>query len=132
MTQSDGRQDLPHVPLAGPDSRHPVGDTRRRDLAARQAELLAALVADGPVPAGFDPPRVTAEARALHGKRRRVLGRIVTGVLDAAGRPVPADLDERLDRWITGRPRRTGTGFHDDAHAFVATLPAPRRRWWRR
>jgi hypothetical protein len=107
-----------------------MSDPRRRDLAARQAGLLAALVADAPVPAGFDPARVAAEARALHGKRRRVLARIVTGVLDAAGRPVPPDLDDRLDRWIAGRPRRTGTGFHDDAHAFVATLP--RRRWWRR
>jgi hypothetical protein len=109
-----------------------VTDTRRRDLAARQAELLAALVADAPVPPGFDPARVAAEARTLRAKRRRVLGRVVTEVLDAAGRPVPEDLDARLDRWITGRPRRTGTGFHDDAHAFVATLPGPRRRWWRR
>ncbi|WP_018330796.1 hypothetical protein [Actinomycetospora chiangmaiensis] len=105
-------------------------DTRRRDLAARQAALLAALVTDAPAPVGFDPRRVAAEARALHHKRRKVLARIVTGVLDGGGRPAPTDLDDRLDRWITGRPRRTGTGFHDDAHAFVATLPS--RRWWRR
>jgi hypothetical protein len=130
--QTDRRQDLPDGRPAGPESQHPASDTRRRDLAARQAELLAALVADAPVPTGFDPRRVAAEARALHGKRRRVLGRIVTGMLDAAGRPVPPDLDARLADWITGRPRRTGTGFHDDAHAFVETLPVPRRSWWRR
>lgn len=109
-----------------------MSDARRRDLAARQAAFLAALVDDGPVPAGFDAERVAAEARALHRKRRRVLARIVTGLLDAAGRPVPADLDGRLDTWLTGRPPRTGTGFHDEARTFVATLPGGRRRrWWR-
>ncbi|MCD2190892.1 hypothetical protein [Actinomycetospora soli] len=107
-------------------------DTRRRELAGRQAAFLAALVAEGPVPAGFDPARVAAEARALHRKRRRVLARIVTAMLDAASRPVPSDLDDRLDAWLAGRPHRTGTGFHDQAHAFVATLPGPRRRRWRR
>ena len=106
-------------------------DARRRELADRQAELLAALVTDAPAPAGFDPARVVAEARALRVKRRRVLGRIVTGLLDARGRPVPPDLDDRLYRWIAERPHRTGTGFHDDAHAFVATLAHRRRRWRR-
>lgn len=38
-------------------------------LAARQAELVAALVAGGPVPAGFDPDRLTATRRALLRKR---------------------------------------------------------------
>ncbi|WP_433800512.1 hypothetical protein [Actinomycetospora sp. CA-084318] len=110
-----------------------MSDARRRDLAARQAEFLAALVADGPVPAGFDAGRVAAEARALHRKRRRVLARIVVGMLDAAGRPVPPDLDGRLDAWLVERPHRTGSGFHDEARAFVATLPGRRRRrWWRR
>ena len=106
--------------------------TARERLEAQQADLLAALVSDAPVPAGFDEARVAAEARALRAKRRRVLGRIVTEVLDEAGRAVPDDLDERLDRWIVEHPRRTGTGFHDDARAFVASLPAPPRRWWHR
>jgi hypothetical protein len=38
-------------------------------LAARQAALVAALVADGPLPAGFDPVRVGAARRALLRKR---------------------------------------------------------------
>lgn len=105
--------------------------TARARLAARQADLLAALVADAPVPPGFDDARVAAEARALRAKRRRVLGRVVTEVLGDAGRAAPDDLDDRLDRWIVEHPRRTGTGFHDDARAFVASLPAPPRRWWR-
>jgi hypothetical protein len=39
------------------------------DLAARQAELVAALVAGGPLPAGLDPVRVEAARRALLRKR---------------------------------------------------------------
>jgi len=38
-------------------------------LAARQAQLVAALVADGPLPAGFDAVRVGAARRALLRKR---------------------------------------------------------------
>ena len=103
----------------------------RAELADRQAALLAALVGSGPVPAGFDAGRVRAEADALAGKRARVLGRIVTEMLDVTGDPVPADLDARLREWVREHPRRTGTGFHDDARAFLGARPA-RRRWWRR
>jgi hypothetical protein len=39
------------------------------DLAARQAELVAALVAGGPVPSGFDPDRLAVARRALVRKR---------------------------------------------------------------
>ena len=38
-------------------------------LAARQAELVAALVAGGPVPSGFDPARLGVVRRALLRKR---------------------------------------------------------------
>jgi hypothetical protein len=38
-------------------------------LAERQAALVAALVAGGPVPAGFDPARLAATRRALLRKR---------------------------------------------------------------
>ena len=38
-------------------------------LAARQAELVAALVAGGPVPSGFDPGRLAVARRALLRKR---------------------------------------------------------------
>ena len=40
-----------------------------RSLARRQAQLVAALVAGGPVPAGLDRDRVAATARALLRKR---------------------------------------------------------------
>jgi hypothetical protein len=46
------------------------GDTAERSgLAARQAELVAALVAGGAVPPGFDAARLDAAARALVRKR---------------------------------------------------------------
>ncbi len=41
----------------------------RSALAARQQELVAALVADGPVPEGFDPERVAALRLGLARKR---------------------------------------------------------------
>ncbi len=102
------------------------GVEARAELARRQAELLAALVGTGPVPEGFDAGRVRAEADALRAKRVRVLGRIVAGLLDEAGRSIPPDLDARLRDWAREHPRRTGTGFRDDARAFLGTLPRPR------
>jgi hypothetical protein len=79
-----------------------VSDQRAR-LAAGQAALVRALVGGGPVPAGFDPDRVGATAKALAGKRAREvarawpvlaaeLGEDFTGwfLADAAGRPLPA------------------------------------------
>jgi hypothetical protein len=106
----------------------------REELAARQAALLAALVADGPAPAGIAPERLALEAGALRAKRRRVLVRLLPPDVTAA---LGADLAPRLDAWITANPRRTGTSMHADADAFVAslradgTLPRARRRGWR-
>ncbi len=45
-----------------------------RTLAQRQADLIAALVAGGPAPPGFDPVRVTATADALLRKRADEVG----------------------------------------------------------
>ena len=106
----------------------------REDLAERQAALLAALVADGPAPDGFDPARLALEADALRAKRRRLLLR-----------HVPAEIHEQLgerlvaavDGWIRAGARRTGTSVHDEATAFVDLLHASgmiaprRRRGWR-
>ena len=108
----------------------------REDLARRQAALLAALVADGPPPAGVDPARLALEADTLRAKRRRVLTRLLPPeVHDRLG----AELGPRLDAWITAHPRHVGTSMHADADAFVATLradgtlPRGRRGWsaWR-
>ena len=53
---------VPHSTPASPASRH-------GDLATRQAALVDALVAGGPVPAGIDPNRLAAARRALVRKR---------------------------------------------------------------
>ena len=45
----------------------------RSELARRQAELLHALLADGPVPPGFDASRLRVEANVLRRKHGRVL-----------------------------------------------------------
>lgn len=51
-------------------SRHePPGRRRAPDLATRQRELVAALVAGAPIPAGLDRTRFTAAERALRAKR---------------------------------------------------------------
>jgi hypothetical protein len=95
----------------------------REDLAARQAELLVALVAGGPAPAGIDPARVALEADGLRAKRRRVLARLLPPeVHDHLG----AELGPRLDAWINAHPRREGMSMHADADAFVAALRAGR------
>ena len=47
----------------------------RRRLADQQAELVRALVAKGPIPAGFDAKRIQACARSLVNKRRQALAR---------------------------------------------------------
>ncbi|MEJ2886263.1 hypothetical protein [Actinomycetospora aeridis] len=105
----------------------------REDLARRQAELLAALVAEGPVPDGIDPARVGLEAEALRAKRRRALARLLPADVHTA---LGGDLTRHLDAWITAHPRATGTSMRDDADALVAALRAqgllgrPRRRGW--
>jgi len=59
-----------HSNTASPASRHGEScDPARTDLAARQAALVDALVAGGPVPAGFDAVRLAVTRRALVRKR---------------------------------------------------------------
>ncbi|GDY32952.1 hypothetical protein [Gandjariella thermophila] len=107
------------------------------DLAARQQALLTALLAGGPVPAGFDPARLRAQADALRAKRRRVVAALRPDLPHLLGEEFPA----RFDEYARANPRRTGTGAADDAAAFAAWLAARgllaarharRRRWWRR
>ncbi|UJW31356.1 hypothetical protein L3Q67_40250 [Saccharothrix sp. AJ9571] len=104
----------------------------RKDLAARQAELMRALLAGGTPPAGFDPGRIGVEVRALRSKRRRVVAYL---------RPeLPQELGDRFvplfDEYAAGHPRAEGVRMRQDAEDFAAWLVArgelkrPRRRWW--
>lgn len=69
-------------------------------LAQRQAELVAALVAGGPLPAGFDRRRVAVAEQALRGKRAGEVARVWP--LLAAG--LREDWPECFRRWAAGRP----------------------------
>ncbi|WP_027935128.1 hypothetical protein [Amycolatopsis thermoflava] len=104
----------------------------REDLAARQAELLRALLAGGPPPAGFDSGRVAAEVLALRAKRRNIVADLRPDLFRTLGdrfRPL-------FDAYAEATPRTDGTGYRQDAANFAAWLAdrgeLPRRRWWSR
>ena len=92
--------------------------TARDRLASRQAELVRALLAGGPVPTGFDEHRVRVEATALNNKRRRIAEQLRPDLADA--------LDDRFaevfDRWAATHPHRAGVSFHEDLESFAAWL----------
>ncbi|MEU4792813.1 hypothetical protein ACFWRG_27155 [Micromonospora tulbaghiae] len=70
------------------------------DLAARQAELVAALVAGGPLPPGFAPAPVEAARRALLRKRAGDVARhwpLLAAGLGSAWRAT-------FTTWADGRP----------------------------
>lgn len=108
----------------------------RTRLGQAQAGLLAALVAGGPVPAGFDQDRLAVQSRALTGKRADVVAKVAP--------ELPVILGEKRFRsaffaYARGRPM-TG-GYRRDALDFVAQLLAEGpagdrrtrrrlRRWW--
>ena len=111
-------------------------EAARRRLAAAQAELLTALTAGGPPPAGFDPERLRIQRQALAAKRAAVLGKVapeLPRIMGGAFRP--AALAYALAHPLTG-------GYRQDAIAFVRRLLAARevpdvavrrqlRRWLR-
>ncbi|MEV8440217.1 hypothetical protein AB0425_22795 [Actinosynnema sp. NPDC051121] len=108
---------------------------QRERLAAAQAELLRALLADGAVPEGFDAHRVRVEKRALLNKRR--------GIVEMIRPDVAAELGDRFrplfDAYAAEHPKEAGTRFLDDAARFAewATArgelqPPRKKRWWRR
>lgn len=105
----------------------------RERLAAQQAELLKALLANGPVPAGFDEQRLGVERRALLSKRRgivRMLGPAVADELGDRFRPL-------FDAYALENPRRAGSRAREDAAAFAewcrarGELPERRTARWK-
>ncbi|WP_349876037.1 hypothetical protein ABIH81_17855 [Micromonospora sp. HUAS YX12] len=70
------------------------------DLAARQAELVAALVAGGPLPPGFAPAPVEAARRALLRKRAGDVARHWPLLAAGLGSGWPAT----FTTWADGRP----------------------------
>jgi hypothetical protein len=101
----------------------------REELAAQQAELLHALLADGPAPSGFDASRLRVEANVLRRKHGRVL---------AYQRPELAEeLGDRFGplfaEFNAARPKRDNERSGSYADAFVTWLiagghlPKPKR-----
>ncbi|KJK59063.1 hypothetical protein [Saccharothrix sp. ST-888] len=101
----------------------------RARLARRQAELLSALVAGGPVPEGFDREQVRIQAQGLLAKRRDTVARVapeVPRILGAQYRP--------LFRRYARQGPAVG-GYRADARAFAewavdwAAVGAPDTPW---
>ncbi|GAA1396041.1 hypothetical protein GCM10009639_31770 [Kitasatospora putterlickiae] len=96
---------------AAPD---PGTDAARARLAARQTELLTALTAGGPVPPGFDPAQVRAQAAGLAAKRRDTTAKVAP----ALPRLLGASYGPLFLGYARSHPQ-TG-GYHADARAFAA------------
>ncbi|MFI6485802.1 hypothetical protein ACIBH1_48415 [Nonomuraea sp. NPDC050663] len=108
----------------------------RRRLGEAQERLLAALVAGGEPPAGFDPVRLGAQARSLVAKRRSVVARLRPDAFEASGADFRADFDAYAASRSAPPP-----GYRADADDFAAWLAAqgklkvrrtPLSRWRRR
>ncbi|WP_188192582.1 hypothetical protein [Nonomuraea sp. SYSU D8015] len=107
----------------------------RQRLAEAQARLVAALVAGGDLPEGFDGERMRAQAASLVAKRRGIVARIRPDAAIAAG----ADLAAEFAAYARSRSAPP-SNYRTDADDFAAWLrergrmPAepPRRkaRWW--
>jgi hypothetical protein len=88
--------------------------TARERLAARQGQLLRALLAGGDPPPGFDPRRVRVEVKVLRDKRRRVVGYLRPDLREALGDRFP----ELFERYAAEYPKDQGTRAREDAHRF--------------
>ncbi|MFC6066958.1 DUF692 domain-containing protein [Streptomyces ochraceiscleroticus] len=111
-------------------------EAARPRLAAAQEELLAALVAGEPDPAGFDGERLAVQRRALAGKRADVIASVapeLPGILGADYRS--AFLDYAQHRPMRGGYRRDALDFAGHLLALgLPAHPAARReltQWWR-
>ena len=88
----------------------------RDELAARQAALVAALVADGPIPPGLDAGRVRIQSDALLRKRRRSVMRAAPELAVALGESFAAAFAEHA----ASGPKSGNSA--DDAAAFARFL----------
>ncbi|MFI7618080.1 hypothetical protein ACIBP6_43355 [Nonomuraea terrae] len=108
----------------------------RRRLAEAQGRVVAALVAGGEVPEGFDPERMRVQSASLVAKRRDIVARIRPDAAAAAGPDLVAEFAAYAGARATPPP-----GYRADAEDFAAWLrergrmpdeePGKRRRWSR-
>lgn len=114
-------------------------ETARDRLAQAQTGLLAALVAGGPCPDGFDEERLAVQRRALLAKRAGVVGKVAPELPEILGEK---NFRTAYARYAEGRPM--AGGYRRDAldfarhlltrqHPDVPLHRGPRRRlrrWW--
>ena len=118
---------------------------------ARQAELVAALVADGPDPDGFDPDRLAATRRALLRKRAGEAAKVWPLLAGSFQENWPAVFGEHRsghppvgalrDGWDVARQLRPAGRLTREAAEELALreaefrydgASAPHPHWWRR
>ncbi|WP_285775204.1 hypothetical protein [Microtetraspora sp. NBRC 13810] len=98
----------------------------RGRLAEAQRELLAALVAGGPRPEGFDEVRLRIQSASLIAKRRGLVARFAPELTRRLG----SDFAPLFTSYAQGHPKPPG-GSRADARAFIEWLDrcrSPERR----
>src|ERR1051325_9108891 len=127
-----------------------MSEQTRERAARKQAELMRALVADGPIPAGFDEVRVRIAARSLINKRRNAVARVWPRLVKALGDayvesftayatanplpecPFPIADGRAFIRWLESRQTLSDAArieaFAFDAHFIVTPRGLYRRR----
>ncbi|MEU8383776.1 hypothetical protein [Streptosporangium sp. NPDC048865] len=105
---------LPEVPE--------TGETAREALARTQEALVAALVAGGEAPRGFDRERLRIQEAGLIAKRRRTVARLRPDLVALLGDGFAGE----FDAYARGRPKPPG-GSHADARDFAGRLRAAGR-----
>jgi hypothetical protein len=104
------------------DEAEPNVRVARESLRAAQAALLAALVAGGRVPEGFDGERVRIQAHSLVAKRRGLVARRLPDLVRSLGPAFAA----AFAAYAAGRPK-PGGGSQADARNFADWLGAQGR-----
>jgi hypothetical protein len=95
----------------------------REELAARQREVVRALLTGGSPPTGFDPDRVAAEARALLSKRRSAAAKLRPDLVERLG----AEFRPLFDAWAVDHPKPVALSFRADLDRFESWLHAAGR-----
>ncbi len=95
----------------------------REELAARQVEVVRALLMGGAPPAGFDPDRIAAEARSLLSKRRSVAAKLRPDLVERLG----AEFRPLFDAWAVDHPKPVALSFRADLDRFSSWLHAAGR-----
>ena len=108
----------PATPPGSPRGHRKDRRDPREELAAAQAELLAALVAAADPPPGFDAERLRVQAEALTAKRRRVAAAHHPWLAEALG----THYADAFAEYARTSPLRAGCTGHADAEAFEAHL----------